>query len=196
MQKTKPEPLGTVNSKAIASPYEIADLALRVCLASPNWSRTEAIREALSLLREAETLSQIEAEEEENSRYGIFSLRSTSRAEAFVSASEQRIENLRAFPGAERIGPPEIFDYPVKIKDAVKSISGDDHLRRCQGFLKKALRAEAKVRTGKGLSNKDAAASLKEKWESTIKDEEGFWTFAKMLAPHCPTRRTRKQPGK
>ena len=208
MQKTKHVPAAVVNRKVLGSPYEIADLALRIQSASQEEMRSmDAVDEALGLLRTAQVMSDMEAEMFEHAAnvdpmgnrpgFKAYGDRLTMRVDDTWYA---RIDSIRDFKGSELIQCPTYPEFPLAMKDAVKCISGDAHLPRRKEALKKALLAEARARTGKGLNNKDAAALLNEKWNSTLADAESFWSLARMLAPHCgrfrsPRKRTSNQHG-
>jgi hypothetical protein len=155
--------------KPFATPFEVADLAVRLAQMKGK-TEPDLVGAAALLMRawkKCKSLTQLES----NGLHFAFDV-NTGAAMALASPVYRNTE----FPGAELISEPS--NYPVDLDSAVRLISGEYSRERRREFL---LRLENYLREAMGRPLVDEVQS-----SFSIKDRADFWTLARRLAPHCP----------
>ncbi len=168
MAKSDPIKASEDIERPVATPYELADLALRLAAnKQPVLHWADAIKfliPAYFLLDHA--VVTLERGRENWPDHGL----------DFPPDEDEQLAKWKDFPGADQIIPPTT--YPLSANKAAAMISGNGSAERREGFIKKAYeRANGKMPTEKAMM------SLRRK---PIDCAKTFWEFARWLAPTCP----------
>ncbi len=160
-------------SSSIATPYEVADIALRLA-ASKSAGGEVDLSEAVELLERAHFTLKLAAK-----RCNPTALKSRPSSSLFSATLDaDLLARLMDFPEASDIQEREPENYPLSLDDAAARVSGDRDKQRRQDFIRKAWRRKH----GTFPSPKELTALLAEK----LSQRSEFWAFALWLRQDCP----------
>ena len=156
--KPKEAPKRTIKTQTpleIATPYEVADLALRISGSVTPDGAAPDCDAAVALLEAARLALRLAAKR-----------RNDCRPATFAS------EPWKNFKGADSIRPP--LKYPISRSAALALVIGNNNLPR-----RKALINRIAFEKGTAFTDEGMTEFLKKELES----DEAFWTFASELSP-------------